>query len=40
VRRGDRTLVPRGTDRVQPGERVLLVASTAMASRIDDIVER
>lgn len=40
VRRGERVLVPGGSDRVEPGERVLIVTSTELASRIDGILER
>ncbi len=40
VQRGDRIIVPGGTDRIESGERVLIVTTTEMASRIDDILER
>ncbi|MCU0305768.1 MAG: Trk system potassium transporter TrkA [Thermoanaerobaculales bacterium] len=40
VERGERILVPGGADRIEPGEKVLLVATSEMASRIDDILER
>lgn len=40
VQRGDRVVVPVGSDRIEPGERVLLVTTAEMASRIDDILER
>ena len=40
VRRGERVLVPGGSDRVEPGERVLIVTSAELAPRIDSILER
>jgi Trk K+ transport system NAD-binding subunit len=40
VRRGERVLVPGGSDRVEPGERVLIVTSAELAPRIDGILER
>jgi trk system potassium uptake protein TrkA len=40
VQRGSRIIVPSGADRIEPGERVLIVTTAAMTSRIDDILER
>ena len=40
VHRGDRIVVPGGSDRIQAGERVLIVTTAEMTSRIDDILER
>jgi trk system potassium uptake protein TrkA len=40
VQRGDRIVVPGGQDRIEPGERVLLVSASEIASRVDDILER
>lgn len=40
VQRGDRIIVPNGADRIEPGERVLIVTTSEMTSRLDDILER
>ncbi len=40
VSRGDRIFVPAGSDRIEPGDRVLLVTTAETASRVDDILER
>lgn len=40
VKRGDRIVVPGGADRIKAGERVLIVTTAEMTSRIDDILER
>ena len=39
VRRGDRLLVPKGDDRIQPGDEVLLITTTRDASRLDPFLE-
>ncbi len=38
VKRGDRLLVPRGADRVEPGDRVLLISSSENASKLADFL--
>lgn len=38
LRRGDRILVPRGSDRIEPGDRVLVVATTATAPRVAQLL--
>jgi trk system potassium uptake protein TrkA len=40
VSRGDRIFIPGGPDRIEAGDRVLLVTTTEMASRVDDLLER
>jgi len=39
IQRGDRILVPKGPDRIEPGDRVLLITTTGMASRLDSFLE-
>jgi trk system potassium uptake protein TrkA len=39
LQRGDKVLRPMGSDRVQPGDRVLLIATTAAAARLDAFLE-
>ncbi len=39
VLRGDRLLVPKGDDRIQPGDEVLLITTTRDASRLDPFLE-
>jgi trk system potassium uptake protein TrkA len=38
LRRGDQLLVPRGSDRAEPGDRVLVITTTENASRLDDFL--
>jgi len=38
VRRGTRLLVPRGQDRIEPGDRVLLVATTDLTAKLHDFL--
>jgi len=40
VKRGDRIFIPGGADRIEAGDRVLLVATAEMASQVDAILER
>lgn len=40
VERGDRIFIPGGADRIEPGDRVLLVATAEMASQVDAVLER
>jgi len=40
VKRGDRIFIPGGSDQIVAGDRVLLVTTAEMASRVDDILER
>jgi len=40
VQRAGKIVVPGGGDRMEPGERVLLVTTRKLASRIDDLLER
>ncbi|MGD8439223.1 MAG: Trk system potassium transporter TrkA [Holophagae bacterium] len=40
VSRGERIFIPGGSDRIEPGDRVLLVTTAEKASRVDDILER
>jgi trk system potassium uptake protein TrkA len=35
MRRGDRLLLPRGHDRVEPGDQVLIITTTEKAARLD-----
>jgi len=35
IRRGDRLLLPRGHDRVEPGDQVLIITTTEKAARLD-----
>jgi trk system potassium uptake protein TrkA len=39
VLRGDRLLVPKGDDQIQPGDEVLLITTTRDASRLDPFLE-
>jgi len=39
VQRGDRILVPGGSDRIDPGDRVLLITTTNTAGRLDRFLE-
>jgi trk system potassium uptake protein TrkA len=39
VRRGERILVPRGADRIEPGDRFLVVATTDAVSRVAGLIE-
>jgi trk system potassium uptake protein TrkA len=39
VRRGDRLLVPKGDDRIQPADEVLLITKTRDAARLDPFLE-
>jgi trk system potassium uptake protein TrkA len=39
LKRGDRILVPRGPDRVEPGDRVLLITTTDTASKATEYLE-
>ena len=39
VQRDDRIFLPGGDDRIQPGDRVLMVTTSEAASRLDDILE-
>ena len=36
IQRGGELLVPRGSDRVEPGDRVLLVTTTDLAPKVSD----
>jgi trk system potassium uptake protein TrkA len=38
MRRGDKLLVPRGPDRAEPGDRVLLITTTENASKLGDFL--
>jgi len=38
LKRGDRLLVPRGADQVEPGDRVLLTSTTENASKLADFL--
>jgi trk system potassium uptake protein TrkA len=38
LRRNGALLVPRGTDRVEPGERVLIIAATESAAKLTDFL--
>jgi trk system potassium uptake protein TrkA len=38
LKRGDRLLVPRGADQVEPGDRVLLISTTENASKLADFL--
>ena len=38
LKRGDRLLVPRGADRVEPGDRILLISTTENASKLADFL--
>jgi trk system potassium uptake protein TrkA len=38
IRRGERLLVPRGEDRVEPGDRLLFIASTEAAAKLADFL--
>lgn len=40
IRRGDRLLVPRGEDRVEPGDRVLFITTTEDAPKLADFLSR
>ncbi|HSL17145.1 MAG TPA: Trk system potassium transporter TrkA [Methylomirabilota bacterium] len=40
VERGDRIFIPGGADRIEPGDRILLVATAEMASQVDAVLER
>ncbi len=39
IQRGERILVPKGPDRIEPGDRVLLITTTDMAPRLDSFLE-
>jgi trk system potassium uptake protein TrkA len=39
VERGERIFLPRGNDRLHPGDRVLLVTTSEAASQLDDVLE-
>lgn len=39
LQRGERIMVPTGPDRIEPGDRVLLITTTATASRLDGFLE-
>jgi Trk K+ transport system NAD-binding subunit len=36
LRRGDQLVVPQGSDRVQPGDRVLLITTSKLAGRVSE----
>jgi trk system potassium uptake protein TrkA len=38
IRRGEKLLVPRGSDRAEPGDHVLLITTTANASKLGDFL--
>jgi Trk K+ transport system NAD-binding subunit len=38
LRRNGSLLVPRGTDRVEPGDRVLLIAATESAAKLTEFL--
>jgi trk system potassium uptake protein TrkA len=38
LRRGEKLLVPRGADRVEPGDRVLVITTTENASKLADFL--
>jgi trk system potassium uptake protein TrkA len=38
LKRGDRLLVPRGADQVEPGDRVLLISTSENASKLADFL--
>jgi trk system potassium uptake protein TrkA len=39
VRRGERIFIPSGSDRIEPGDRVVVAASAEVASRLDSVLE-
>ena len=38
LRRGEKLLVPRGGDRVEPGDRALIISSTESAAKVSEYV--
>jgi trk system potassium uptake protein TrkA len=39
LQRGEKLLVPRGSDRVEPGDRVLVITTTENASKLADLLK-